>query len=48
MLTEEQLFLVEANQKELVWFIKTELIQEVKTVANGIIIELDEEYEGEN
>ena len=26
MLTEEQLFLVEATQKELVWNIKTELI----------------------
>lgn len=30
MLTEEQLFLIEANQKELVWYIKTELIQEVR------------------
>ena len=29
MLTEEQLFLIEANQKELVWYITTSLIASV-------------------
>ena len=48
MLTEEQLFFVEANQKELVWYIKTELLHDVKEVENGIIISLVEEYEGQD
>jgi len=47
MLTEEQLFLVEANQKELVWNIKTELIAEAHGHGNGIVIFLMQEYEGQ-
>ena len=50
MLTEEQLFFVEANQKELVWYIKTELLHNVRKTDNedGIIISLAEEYEGQD
>ena len=48
MLTEEQLFLIEANQKELVWYIKTELIQAVRVKSNGILILLAEEFEGQD
>ena len=47
MLTEEQLFLVEATQKELVWNIKTELISEAQCRGNGIVIFLMQEYEGQ-
>ena len=49
MLTEEQLFFIEANQKELVWYIKTELIQSVRMKANGgMVICLSEEFEGQD
>ena len=48
MLTEEQLFLIEANQKELVWYITTSLIASVQHIENGIIIDLTEEFEGQD
>ena len=46
MLTEEQLFLVEAGQKELVWYIKTGIIFQVEYIQNGVAILLEEEFEG--
>ena len=46
ILTQEQLILVEASQKELAWYIKTEMITDVKRKRNGIVISLAEEFEG--
>lgn len=40
------LILVEASQKELVWYIKTELIEVAKKHGNGIVINLADEFEG--
>ena len=38
--------MIDANEKELVWYIKTELIQEVRVKQDGILIILAQEYEG--
>lgn len=48
MLTEEILFLIEASQKELIWYIKTELINKVILRPIGIVITLLEEFEGQD
>lgn len=48
MLTEEMLFLIEASQKELIWYIKTELINKVILRPIGIVITLLEEFEGQD
>ena len=45
ILTEEHLFLIEAESKELMWQIKCNNIKEPENIDNGIIIHLKHETE---
>jgi|LauGreDrversion4_2_1035121.scaffolds.fasta_scaffold03543_17 hypothetical protein len=45
ILTEEHLFLIEANSKDLMWHIKCNSISSTANIENGIIIHLKEETE---
>lgn len=48
LLSEENLFLIEASQKALVWHIEYKHITEIKNMQNGLLISLkeDEDYAG--
>ena len=45
VLTEEHVFLIEATQKALVWHFKTNAIDTVEILRNGVMVKLRPEIE---